>query len=104
MLRESLTCERQNENLHDRYAVRTILQGMIVGHVPKNISCLCSSFLGQRGTITAAVIGNRQHSYDLLQGGLEMCVETFAKNCEWRQFTKTQIVLVAKISQFSVCN
>ena len=78
VLGESLSCERQNDNLCDRYAVSTILQGTIVGHVPKNISCLCSLFLGQGGKITATVTGNRQRSYDLPQGGLEIpCLLTF---------------------------
>ena len=44
---------------------------LVVGHVPKKISAVCSLFLWT-GTITATVRDSRQYSSDLLQGGLEV--------------------------------
>ena len=44
---EQLNCEREreDENPRDRYAVAIKRSGNIVGHVPHNISTLCSLFL-----------------------------------------------------------
>ena len=41
---EELTCERETENTHDRYAVAVKRRGTVIGHLPKyfvvdNISC-----------------------------------------------------------------
>ena len=48
-----------------------------VGHVPRSISAVCYFFL-KRGSITCEVLGPRQHSNDLPQGGLEVpCRLTF---------------------------
>jgi len=50
----------------------------VVGHVPRAISAVCSSFICHGGLILCRVSGSRRHSVDLLQGGLEVpCVLTF---------------------------
>ena len=46
--------------------------GNVVGHVPKRISLICSSFLRRDSTITCRVTGTRRYSADLPQGGLEI--------------------------------
>ena len=68
----SLGCERETFNPSDPYAVAMIHDGVIVGHVPRNISAICSAFLRRGGTMTCTVAGVRQYSSDLLQGGLEV--------------------------------
>ena len=46
LLGEELTCEREIGNVVDRYAVAVKKDtGETVGHVPKKISRICSSFL-----------------------------------------------------------
>ena len=42
---ETLICEREPTNHNDRNAVAVIKAGMIVGHLPKKISKVCSLFL-----------------------------------------------------------
>ena len=70
---EELTCQREIGNVVDRYAVAVEkATGETVGHVPKKISRICSSFLQCGGTITAIVTGCRRYSSDLVQGGLEI--------------------------------
>lgn len=44
--RESLSCRRESGNVHDPYAVAMIHSstGLVVGHVPRVISAVCSLF------------------------------------------------------------
>ena len=55
-----------------RLAVSVLKRRQIVGHVPRNISRACSVFLRNHGTIKCTVTGNRRHSSDLPQGGMEI--------------------------------
>ena len=72
---ENLTCRAEPGNIHNPYAVAVQHHDvdpdsvLTIGHVPHCISSVC--FL-QRGTIVCEVIGNRQYSVDLPQGGLEV--------------------------------
>ena len=96
MLGEELTCRREYDNFHDRFAVAVIKGNDIVGHVPKKISSVCSLFLRRSGTITCKVTGNRQHSADLDQGGLEVpCKLSFACNDEPRLATTRKLLDLA---------
>ena len=57
----------------DRYAVAVKKDsGETVGHVPKKISQICSSFLQQGYVLTATVTGCRRYSSYLVQGGLKI--------------------------------
>ena len=42
---ETLSCRRETDNLMDPYAVAVIKAGVVVGHIPRTISTLCSMFL-----------------------------------------------------------
>ena len=75
---EDLDCVRESGNSEDPFAVAVTKAGETIGHVPRTISCVCSLFLRQRGTISCTVTGNRRRSSDLPQGGLEVpCLLTF---------------------------
>jgi hypothetical protein len=75
---KTLQCQRQTGNPHDAYAVAVLESGVVVGHVPKKISCVCSLFLRRRGAISCTVTGDRRYSADLEQGGLEVpCILKF---------------------------
>lgn len=76
---ETVNCERESGNSADRYAVALRkADGVIVGHVPRTISCMCTLFLRRGGTITSTMTGPRRYSNDLEQGGLELpCIYTF---------------------------
>ena len=63
---ECLHCKRERDNAEDRHAVAVSkLVDMVVGHVPRNISCLCLVFIRQGGTIDCTVEETRQYSSDL---------------------------------------
>ena len=66
---EELECTQEPGNLHDRYAVAVLKEGIDVGHVPRKISVLCCIFLRKGGTIVSAITGTRRYSHDLAQGG-----------------------------------
>ena len=77
-LGEELECEREVGNQHDIYAVTVLKAGLVVGHVPRKISSVCSVFLRRGGVIHCIVTGARRYSADLVQGGLEIpCILRF---------------------------
>ena len=45
---------------------------IVVGHIPRKISTACSLFLRKGGLIKCTITGFRQHSSDLVQGGMEV--------------------------------
>ena len=59
-------------NPHNLFAVAICKFNIVVGHVPKRISSIYSSFLRQGGSITCKVTGPKRFSADLLQRGLEI--------------------------------
>ena len=69
---EMLDCSVEDTNRYDCNAVAVVKSQTIVGHVPKNISLICKLFLRRSGFILCEVIGRRQYSSDLPQGGLEV--------------------------------
>ena len=73
-LGEQLRCQREPTNPHDAYAVAVLKSGVVVGHVPRRISSVCSLFLRHGGVIDCVVAGVKQYSADLPQGGLEVLI------------------------------
>ena len=78
VINEELVCAQESGNSHDPYAVAIKKGSVVVGHVPRKISAICSLFLRVK-TITATVTdSHRQYSNDLPQGGVEVpCVFKF---------------------------
>ena len=77
-LGEELECQRENSNPHDIFAVAVLKSGVVVGHVPKKISSICSLFLRRGGAIHCRVSDVKRYSADLEQGGLEIpCILKF---------------------------
>ena len=75
------------------FAVGALKSGVTVGHVPRNISSICSLFLRHGGAIRCTVTGSRHYSVDLEQGGLEIpCTLKFEVDSEKLSFLldKTQ--------------
>ena len=70
-LGEVLQCERDPHNVVDRYSV-AVKKGVVVGHLLRKVSRLCSLFLRRGGTIDCIVTGARRRSADLPQDGLEV--------------------------------
>lgn len=77
-LGEHLQCGRETGNPQDIYAVAVLKSGVVVGHVPRKISSICSVFLRRGGVIHCIVTAARRYSADLEQGGLEIpCILRF---------------------------
>ena len=71
ILVEQLVCKNGPGNSRDRYAVAVCKAGdEIVGHLPRNISTMCSIFIQRGGIIYLTVSGRRQYSRDLPQSGI----------------------------------
>lgn len=90
---EILECERETSNPNDRYAVVTKKAENVVGHLPRRISRTCSLFILRGGKITCRVVGRRQYSADLSQGGMEIpCILTFTgKTKEIKKLKSIQV-------------
>ena len=75
---ENLECFREVGNIHDPSAVAITKDDSVVGHLPRALSAVCSSFICRGGLILYRVSGSKCYSADLPQGGLEvLCVLTF---------------------------
>ena len=72
VLDEELPCQRETGNISDPFAVSVLKDGVIVGHVPRKISSICSLFLLRNGSIICHVSGHRRFSEDLPQGDVEI--------------------------------
>ena len=61
------TCKREVGNTHDPSSVVITkgTTGIVVGHVPRVVSPICSIFIRQRGTISCRVNGSQRYSLDL---------------------------------------
>ena len=60
--------------------------GVVVGHVPKKITLICSLFLRRGGAIHCRVTGVRRYSADLQHGGLEIpCILKFEVDTKGEQ-------------------
>ena len=69
---EVLPCTREVNNLHYPFSVAVKKDSIIVGHVPRKVSAICSLFLKRGGSIMCRVTGSKRYSADLPQGGLEI--------------------------------
>ena len=79
------------ENYRDPFAVAVVRSGVIIGHVSRKISSVCSMFLRRGGTISCRVTGGRRYSEDLPQGGLEVpCTLTHNYGCVYHGTVRSQ--------------
>ena len=69
---EKLRCVCKRSNREDPFTVAMKTGTETIGHVLRTISCVCSLFLRQRGSISCEVAGSSRLSIDLPQGGLEL--------------------------------
>ena len=78
--------------VHDRYAIAVTSATRKVGHVPKFMSRFVYFFLRHGGTVTGRVVGSREYSFDLEQGGLQIPTKyTFTGPCNIVEVMKTNI-------------
>ena len=90
---EELLCEREPRNSHDHYAVAVKRVGIIVGHLPRSLSRICSLFLRRGGSILCTVTGGRKYSSDLPQGGLEVPCMLLFKHKKPKELNKMKKLL-----------
>ena len=60
----------------------------IVGHLPRNISTMCSIFIRRGEIIYCTVSGRRQYSRDFPQGGMEIQKNSLENFRDWRLICK----------------
>ena len=80
---EVLTCERDHDNVHDKYAIAVKNEDQtLTGHVPIELSKIFSHYLRDYGEIEAECIGAR---YNKGEGrGLEIPVDyKLIGNCKY---------------------
>ena len=84
----------------DRYAVavKVMVTGGKIGHVPKFMSKLTYYFIKHGGIVCGTVTGKRQYSWDLQQGGLQ--IPTFYTiSCENENVFKTYKSNIIKLER-----
>ena len=59
---EKLECKREPSNSRDRYTVAVVKDEVVMRHVPKKISKLCSVFSRRGGSSICTVTGTREYS------------------------------------------
>lgn len=69
---EILPYTREVGNRRDPHAIAVKKDSIIVGHLPRKISCICSIFIQRGGEIHCTVTDSRRYSRDLMQGGMEI--------------------------------
>ncbi len=114
-----MECKRESSNshaMHDPFAVAVMRNStsgtaVVVGHVPRRLSALCSLFLRRSGSIiTCRITGSRRYSTDLPQGGLEIpCMLTFSGqrqniNKVKALIAEVQVTIESKKDATSVCD
>lgn len=57
---ELLSVQEELDNEHDSYAVSVQKDGIIVGHVPREVSRIFMFFIRHGGTIVCEVVGHRR--------------------------------------------
>ena len=67
---EEFPCKREDGKRFDPFAVAVCNGDIVIGHVPKKISSVCSLYIRGGGEIHCSVTGSRRFSADLEQGGL----------------------------------
>ena len=88
-LGEELPCQRETDNLHDRFVVAVLKDACVVGHLPRNISSVSSIFIRRGRSILCRVTGSKRYSHDLPQGGLEVpCTLVFEGNSKYTKKVK----------------
>ena len=65
---ETLTCIRERGNRNDVFEVAVQSDGNIVGHIPRQISCICMLFIGRGRVLNCLITDLRRYSRDLPQG------------------------------------
>lgn len=65
ILGEELVCQRERGNASDAYAVyvAVIKSGVVVGHLPRKVSCIPALFIRREGVIRCQVIRGKKYSY-----------------------------------------
>jgi len=94
VLGESLACARERGNTHDIFAVavRWRDDSTIVGHVPREMSCVCNLFIRDGGTLHGSVKGSRRYSHDIPEGGMEIpCDYIFSGSAQLTEKTNRRL-------------
>jgi len=75
---ERLRCLFEENNPYDRYAIKTVTsEGVIVGHLPREISRVTKYFMDRGATVSLKLTSRHYRRSPLVQGGMEIaCLVT----------------------------
>ena len=90
---EVLSCEKDNGNSHDMFAVAIKNSSEVVGHVPRFWSSICSIFTRRGGEIVCRITGSRRYSADLPQGGMEIPYILIFKSHSIKECSKAEYLI-----------
>ena len=65
-LRNQLHSQKEGTNDKNRYAIAVVDDGVVVGHIPRKISLVCSLCIKRGGIIECKVTDRGRYSADLL--------------------------------------
>ena len=65
VINEILSCSQEHDNSEDPFAVSVIKDGDIVGHVPREVSCIVLYFIEHDGIVDCQVSGRKKHGKGL---------------------------------------
>ena len=88
---EMVLCERELNNQYDQHAVRLIVDGRTVGHVPREISRACSYILTAGGSMYGVVTGGRENRR---QNGLEVPIKYHVKGPQHHMLKAEALVVL----------
>ena len=71
---EHLPCRRETTNLADRFAVAVMKGETVVGHIPGEISNVCSIFIRKGGSIFCLTTRSRRFSQIFRKEALNPCI------------------------------
>ena len=94
VLGETLNCVRESRNSHDWYAVAVKKNKVIIVHLPRKVSRVCSLFLKRGGVIKCTVSGRCRYSADLPQE-----IPCLHFHCDKISFDKKILVFIFRWSK-----
>ena len=77
LLGQFLEIQPESGNSHDAYAIATLLEDTVVGHLPREFSRVAFYFIQHGGRITYEITGRRKFSSVPNKGLVILCIYTF---------------------------
>ena len=95
---EVLTCQFENGNSYDMFAIKTCDHGgIMVGHLPREVSRITKFIIDRGAIVTVLLTGTHYRRLPLVKGGLEIP----CKVSVWMRGTCANLLLLERYKQLS---